>query len=156
MALMSPCLGCGRLVPYGASRCEECARKLGERSAESSRERERARRKAREADADPKYRAFYRSKEWRALSASVLSRASFVCEDCGGLACEVHHEPSIKTEGGWDRRLDAGCLHPLCTRCHNARHARFGKPRGAVEKVSPPHLGNGQGACGAQKSRNTI
>ncbi len=146
---MAACLGCGRLVPYGMSRCDECARKAEERFAGLSRSRERARRKAREADADPKYRAFYRSKEWRALSASVLSRASFVCEDCGGLACEVHHEPSIKTAGGWAGRLDASHLHPLCTRCHNARHARFGKAPGAVGKVSSTALGNGQGDCSA-------
>ena len=135
MALLHRCPGCGALIPYGAARCEGCARAVEASRVERAKARERERRRLRREEDDPKYRAFYRSKEWRALSASVLSRAGFRCEDCGGVACEVHHEPGIRTPEGWAHRLDAANLHPLCTRCHNKRHGRFCRNQGVPEKV---------------------
>ncbi len=126
--LMHACPGCGALVPYGTARCEGCAAALEARRSEQP---PRARRPgARPApDDDPKFRAFYRSKEWRGLSAAFLSGASFRCERCGGVACEVHHDPPIRTPCGWEHRLDPAHLHALCTRCHNFEHARFGGGR---------------------------
>ncbi len=123
--LVHACPGCGALVPYGKPRCDACQRAYDEQREERRRSRERRRRAASDAAKDPKYRAFYRSKEWRTLSAYALARAGFRCEDCGGIACEVHHEPPIQTPTGWGHRLDPDHVHALCTKCHNARHRRF-------------------------------
>lgn len=120
-------------MPYGVARCPAC-----QEAWDGERER-RARERAREASArsrraDPERRAFYRSKEWRALSARALARAGFRCEDCGRPACEMHHDPPLSTPEGWARRLDASALHCLCTRCHNVRHGRFGGAAPGVAK----------------------
>lgn len=138
--LMSRCPGCGALVPYGRGRCDACRRELDERLAKLDRRREYRARKRRAESDDPRYAAFYRSREWRTFSAAFLSRAGFCCEDCGGTACEVHHDPPIREPGGWEHRLDPDHCHALCTRCHNARHGRFGARgegrRGWSEKFS--------------------
>jgi 5-methylcytosine-specific restriction protein A len=75
---------------------------------------------------DPKYLAFYRSKEWRLLSRTYLQRAGYKCqaklEGCTGLAVEVHHKDPIQTAKGWGARLDWENLEAVCTSCHNKRH----------------------------------
>ena len=154
MALVHACPGCGKLVPYGVPRCEACEEalreRIEERRAESRREYER-RRRARE---DPKYRAFYRSKEWRALSVAVLGLARWRCEDCGGVACEAHHDPPIQTPEGWAARLDPSHVHALCTKCHNARHGRFsgGTPGGGPKSFGRPRGERTRGTAARKKS----
>ena len=142
--LIHTCPSCGAPVPYGKPRCDACQARYDERQAQRRRDfaREYAARKAREDD--PKYAAFYRSKEWRRLAAAVLSEHGFRCENdgdpshprCRHVACEVHHEPPIRTPEGWEHRLDPAHLHCLCTECHNERHRRF-QGRGARGKGGP-------------------
>ncbi len=144
--LTHTCPGCGRLVPYGTPRCPECQKAFEARQAARERDyaKEYSQRKAK--DDDPKYAAFYRSKEWRALAAAVLSERGFRCEHdgdpahprCRHIACEVHHEPPIRTPDGWAHRLDPEHLHCLCTECHNERHRRF-QGRRASGKGGPRH-----------------
>lgn len=117
--LLKTCNKCGKLIPYGISRCPDCeAKRPAEQEAN-------ARRHNRKRKADPKYKAFYRSKEWRALSRIMMSRADYRCQECGGLATEVHHTKPIQTEEGWERRLDETNLMVLCIKCHNEQHERF-------------------------------
>lgn len=134
MSLMHACPGCGKLIAYGVRRCPACQERrdaaIAEREAEADRRREAKRR----ARSDPRYRAFYRSKQWRQLSAWKLASCGHVCEDCGHVACEVHHDPPIQTPQGWAHRLDPAHLHALCVRCHNARHGRFGPEAGGGRK----------------------
>lgn len=157
MALVHACPGCGRLVPYGTPRCPECEAKRRAYLEARSAERKRAYEARRRAKADPRYRAFYRSREWRALSVAALQRAGWRCEDCGGVACEAHHDPPIQTPEGWERRLDPSCVHALCTRCHNARHGRFrdGDPGGGRKSSGGPRGERTQGPCSAQKTGDT-
>lgn len=119
--LMKACAKCGRLMPYGAPRCQACEKG---RAAERAEGKARSRRRY-DKRRDPRFKSFYNSKAWRRLSAATLAEAAWRCEDCGGLAVEVHHEPPIQTKEGWDRRLDASICHALCLKCHNKRHGRF-------------------------------
>ena len=136
-----PCPRCRRLIPVGLSYCQDCKpqveAQLEQRRAENIQKKTAAYNRRR----DPKYRAFYRSKEWRALSASYLRAAAYKCEahahpDCTGLAVEVHHKQPIQTPEGWAKRLDWDGLEAVCTRCHNVRHPEKGRgsaPPGVID-----------------------
>ncbi len=134
MALMHACPGCGRLLPYGVPRCEDCRRRREAQAQKREAGADRRREARRRAAADPRVLAFYRSADWRRLRAWKLAASGHACEDCGRLATEVHHDPPIRTPEGWARRLDPASLHALCTRCHNARHGRFGAEPGGGRK----------------------
>lgn len=123
--LMKACSRCGRLVPYGMTRCSECEQIKDSEFKERELKRQRRYNRMRRQREDPKYRAFYRSKDWRMLSAFILSESQHRCEDCGRIACEVHHDPPIQTDEGWEGRLKPSHCHALCVRCHNKRHKRF-------------------------------
>jgi hypothetical protein len=46
---------------------------------------------------------------------------------CQHIACEVHHVKPLRTDEGWQRRLDWGGLMSVCTRCHNTLDEKWGK-----------------------------
>lgn len=127
---MHPCPRCGQLIPVGVTYCEGC-RPAAEAQAAEAMERRRAYKRQKynsiyNRRRDPKYLAFYRSKEWRLLSRTYLQRAGYKCqaklEGCTGLAVEVHHKDPIQTAKGWGARLDWENLEAVCTSCHNKRH----------------------------------
>src|SRR6202041_1621838 len=64
-------------------------------------------------------RADYRTPEWRALRRQVLERERGLCQLCGGVANDAHHETY---------RFGVLCppefLTALCHRCHLAEHGR--------------------------------
>lgn len=74
---------------------------------------------------DPKYIRFYRSMDWKRLSARYMQDKGYRCEVCGKIATEVHHKKAIQTDEGWDKRLDYNNLELVCKTCHNERHNRF-------------------------------
>lgn len=39
----------------------------------------------------------------------------------------THHIKPIRTQEGWDRRLDPGNLVGLCAKCHEEQHHRHGE-----------------------------
>lgn len=141
---LHPCPRCKTLIQVGVQYCESC-RPLADAQAQEAMERKRAykqRRYAQQYNArrDPKYLAFYRSKDWRLLSRTYLQRAGYKCqaklEGCKGLAVEVHHIKPIQTPEGWDLRLDWDNLEAVCTSCHNARHGgrwKKQKPDGVID-----------------------
>lgn len=127
---MHPCPRCGQLIPVGVTYCEGC-RPAAEAQAAEAMEHRRAYKRQKynsiyNRRRDPKYLAFYRSKEWRLLSRTYLQRAGYKCqaklEGCTGLAVEVHHKDPIQTAKGWGARLDWENLEAVCTSCHNKRH----------------------------------
>lgn len=127
---MHPCPRCGQLIPVGVTYCEGC-RPAAEAQAAEAMERRRVYKRQKynsiyNRRRDPKYLAFYRSKEWRLLSRTYLQRAGYKCqaklEGCTGLAVEVHHKDPIQTAKGWGARLDWENLEAVCTSCHNKRH----------------------------------
>ena len=114
MPALHPCPRCKRMIPVGVQYCPDC-RPVAEAQAKAAIERrqEYKRKQAAKrynARRDPKYQAFYLSKNWRALSRAKLQTASYRCEaklpKCTGIACEVHHKQPIQTQEGWDRRFD--------------------------------------------------
>lgn len=123
--IIKKCARCGKLTPYGARWCEVCKPICEAEEEQRRQERQKARqRKADQARKDDPVRAFYRSKEWRTLSAAYLQSRRWRCERCGRVAECVHHKKYIKSPGGWDVRLEWGNLEALCSRCHAEEHER--------------------------------
>lgn len=145
--LMKSCRSCGRLIPYGSARCPSCQKKHDEIVKEKARESKRTRDRRYNAKRDPKYRAFYNSKEWKMLSASTIEKAGYRCKKCGArlgskrddgsvVILEVDHIEPIQSDSGWGKRFDSKNLQCLCTECHNAKHKRFQhRPQGVGRKV---------------------
>lgn len=114
-------------VGNGSTLCFECSmKKQAERTAQRDYKREYATRLDSE---DPKYRRFYRSKEWEMTSKQKMVDAKHKCEECGKPGTDVHHVIPIQTDEGWKRRFDVTNLKLLCVRCHNSAHQRFGHHR---------------------------
>lgn len=131
--LIKPCPRCGAMISYGVQYCATCAPiAMAERKAAQERKAEYKRKqynKSYNHKRDPKYSAFYRSKDWRMLSRAFMQHAGYKCqaklEGCQRIAAEVHHIESIQTDVGWTRRLDWDNLEAVCTSCHNRRHKRW-------------------------------
>lgn len=121
-----PCPRCGRLIPWGAAYCKDCAPIAATELA--ARREQAAQRKAQQYNRrrDPKYARFYASTAWKAQSRAKLQACGYKCEarleGCQGLAVEVHHIKPIQTQEGWELRLTWENLEAVCTACHNGRH----------------------------------
>ena len=157
MMLLKPCARCGSLIKHGSTYCTTC-KPIAMAQVEESRARKLAYKKAKynkkyNSNRDPKYGAFYRSKEWKMTSRAKLQSTEYKCEakleGCTGLAVEVHHETPIKTEEGWAKRLEWSGLKSVCMSCHNKLDGKnFGRrkdpnvldmkeiARGCAEKFS--------------------
>ena len=130
--LLKACPRCKRMIPHGLPYCAECAPIAEAQRAEAQERKAEQRRKKYNQNynkrRDPKYLAFYRSKEWKITSKKKLQQAGYKCQaklpGCTHLAVEVHHIKPIQTDEGWELRLDWDNLEPLCTACHNGRHQR--------------------------------
>lgn len=123
--LLKSCNRCGNLIPYGSPYCEDCTPIVeAEREARLSEYRKESNKRYNKTR-DPKYLRFYNSVDWRTLSAKYSQDKGYRCEQCNGMATQVHHKKPIQTPEGWELRLDYGNLELLCTQCHNDRHDRF-------------------------------
>lgn len=74
-----------------------------------------------------KYKSFYNSKEWKALSRWKFQDADGLCERCRtkGIVrqgVDVHHIEPISEN--WERRLDPDNVMLLCKECHNEMHSK--------------------------------
>lgn len=145
--LMKSCRSCGKLIPYGSARCPTCQKEYDERMKVQARESKRERDRRYNSKRDPKYRAFYNSKEWKMLSAKTMEAAGYQCARCGLklgskrddgsiVILEVDHIEPIQSDDGWKRRYDENNLQCLCAQCHNEKHGRFQRrPQGVGRKV---------------------
>ena len=122
------CPRCKRLKPQlgGLRYCSECEAEVKrERAERRDYRREYEKRQAKE---DPKYRRFYKSREWRMTSRQYAVDHGHRCEECGAVGTDVHHVQPIQTEEGWRRRFDQSNLRLLCVKRHNKAHGReFGQ-----------------------------
>ena len=89
-----PCIGCGRLIPYG-SRCPECQWRK-----DASYEPDRL-----------------RGRRWMRKRASVFRRAGYLCERCGRVASEVHHIDGDRGNNSMSNLLS------VCGGCHRQLEA---------------------------------
>lgn len=124
--IWKPCPRCKRMMPYGPAYCTDCAPQA-QAELEAIKEQNLKRKmQAYNRRRDPKYLAFYRSKDWRRQSRAKLESVAYKCEakltGCQVYAVEVHHIQPIQTQAGWDRRLEWENLEAVCTSCHNGRH----------------------------------
>lgn len=128
--LIKECKRCGRLIEYGSTYCKDC-KPLAEKEKEKNCKASRAHsQKKYNSKRDPKYEKFYKSTYWRVTAMRYTQDKKYKCEKCGAMATQVHHRQPIQTPEGWERRFDLTNLELLCTKCHNARHHRFGKSEG--------------------------
>lgn len=128
--LLKACPRCKKLIPHGLPYCKDCA-PLAEAERQAKKERREAYLQKRynrryNSRRDPKYLAFYRSKDWKNTSRAKLSATGWKCEarleGCQGVGVEVHHIKPIQTDEGWSLRLEWSNLETVCTSCHNKRH----------------------------------
>ena len=124
--IMKPCPRCKKLMPYGLAYCKDCA-PIAQAELEAIKEHNLKKKMQRyNSRRDPKYLAFYRSKDWKRQSRAKLDSVRYICEarlnGCQHYAVEVHHIKPIQTAEGWDKRLDWDNLEAVCTSCHNGRH----------------------------------
>ncbi len=126
--IMKLCKRCNKLISYPRVYCTKCEAVVNKARAiqlnELNNNRGRGNSKGR-AYRDPKYRRFYKSKQWHDLSKSYMLKQHYKCEVCGAIASEVHHKEPIQTPSGWNKRLDYNNLKAVCVRCHNKEHNRF-------------------------------
>lgn len=125
--IQKACPRCKRLIAYGRTYCDACA-PIAAAEWEATKEANVKKRAAiYSRRRDPKYQAFYRSKEWRTLSKAYLQAAGYKCQakldGCQGLAVEVHHIEPIQTPTGWAQRFEWSNLEAVCTSCHNRRRS---------------------------------
>ena len=100
--------GCGHLIPYGVPSCKGCQRRHDAQALEREARSEKRREARRRAMADPTVRAFYRSADWRRLSAWKPVQSGHVREDCGRLATLLQF-PSIALDG-WPSSSNVSAL----------------------------------------------
>jgi len=146
MAVLKACPRCRALIPQGLRYCSNCAPIMEAKRADTEAYNKRMYNKAYNKRRDPKYREFYNSTAWRAVSRAVLSDAGYRCTagltGCTGLAVEVHHIKPIQTSEGWELRLDVSNLEPLCTSCHNGRHPEKCRGRQASDALDVREIMN--------------
>lgn len=123
--LLKECSKCKRLIPYGHIYCSECQIIVNEIKEKKKQEYQRKSNRRYNQKRDPKYIRFYRSMDWKRLSARYTQDKGYKCEGCGKIATEVHHKIAIQTDEGWEKRLDYDNLELVCIECHNKRHNRF-------------------------------
>ena len=134
--LLKECKRCKKLITYGKTFCEACAPIAEEERQKYIMKSKQLANKKYDKERDLKFVRFYKSLDWRVLSAKYMQDKAYRCELCGSMATQVHHKQAIQIPEGWERRFDCGNLELLCTRCHNLRHKRFGaKPGGVGKKV---------------------
>lgn len=125
--LLKECNRCKDLIPYGHTYCSKCEPIIKEMREKKKQEYKRKCNRRYNQKRDPKYIRFYRSMDWKRLSAKYMQDKGYRCEVCGKIATEVHHKIAIQTPEGWELRLDYNNLELVCTTCHNKRHNRFQK-----------------------------
>lgn len=117
MALLKLCK-CGKRIPLGNPRCEECQDKYELSQKDRQKKYDKNVRKSR----DKKYSDFYKTGEWVRVRMQALIRDNGLCQHClkeGRItpADMVHHIVPIKTN--WQLRLALSNLISLCNRCHS-------------------------------------
>ena len=114
------CSKCGKIIPYGNYRCNECEAKSEDKKTNN--------RSYNKFIRDKKTQTFYDSLEWKRIRKVVLSRdlgLCLVCKDKGiiSYADIVHHIVELKEDSS--KSLDINNLISLCNGCHNKIHSQY-------------------------------
>ncbi|MBS1044500.1 MULTISPECIES: HNH endonuclease signature motif containing protein [Gluconobacter] len=67
--------------------------------------------------------AFYVSKEWRGLMATILKQRGRACERCGRTGCRIFGDHIVELKDG-GAKLDPKNVQLLCGSCHTAKTAQ--------------------------------
>lgn len=113
------CASCGKIIPFGRSRCDACeAMRTGRHKDYDTHARNK------------KHQSFYNSNQWKQLRDIKMVEAGYQCQACRahGIvvpAEEVHHIVPIDVE--WDKRMDPSNLVCLCHKHHMEAHVKLNK-----------------------------
>jgi len=68
---------------------------------------------------------FYNSVQWKRARELYIKSQHYICEDCGGIACVVHHIITITPANINDPEITLGAsnLKAVCKDCHADAHA---------------------------------
>lgn len=121
MALKKTCPGCGKVISYNSSRCEECSEKYEEHTKQRYKQYKSNR-------TDVKEQRFYSSSSWLSVRDDVKVRDKGLCLLCLSrgdteYVDTVHHIEELKE--CWDKRLDKNNLICLCESCHQLVHEGY-------------------------------
>ena len=91
-------------------------------------------------------KAFYNSKEWELVRATVMMRDKYLCQHCGKPATEVHHIKHLAPANVDDPSvtLNMDNLVSLCRDCHFEEH-RGEHARGRSVQESYPYTFDANG-----------
>ena len=64
------------------------------------------------------YRSYLMSEDWKERRLELLEEADNICEECGGIATNLHH---LRYDNLGEEELDVDVV-ALCTSCHKERH----------------------------------
>jgi len=114
------CSKCGKIIPYGNYRCNECEAKCNDKKINNRYYNKFMRNKTTQT--------FYDSTEWKKTRKVVLSRDLGVCVVCKSkgvisYADIVHHIVELKEDN--TKSLDTNNLISLCISCHNRIHSQY-------------------------------
>lgn len=123
MALKKCCARCSELIDYAETYCSKHKDSNKQRNNEYNTHVRYVR--------DKKYADFYNSREWHMFAKIIRAKYSGLClmclllEDTVKAYDVIHHVLEIKTDDGWEHRLDVdGCVS-LCHACHNSLHSNY-------------------------------
>ena len=70
---------------------------------------------------------FYKSKLWQETRQYILKRDKYRCQECGGIAEEVHHKEWLTSENINDPNIavNPDNLVSLCYKCHKEKHKKL-------------------------------
>ena len=121
------CSKCGKIIPYGNYRCNECEAKYKARIEKYSKETKKEYYKEYNSS-KRQNQDFYNSKSWNLTRQQINNRDRGLCRLCyleGKITYSdcIHHIEEVKENV--DLRCDDNNLISLCNRCHREVHLLY-------------------------------
>ena len=121
------CSKCGKIIPYGNYRCNECEAKYKARIEKYSKETKKEYYKEYNSS-KRQNQDFYNSKSWNLTRQQINNRDRGLCRLCyseGKIIYSdcIHHIEEVKENV--DLRCDDNNLISLCNRCHREVHLLY-------------------------------
>jgi len=129
------CSKCGRIIPYGNYRCNECEAKYKARIEKYNKEAKKEYYKKYNSS-KRENQDFYNSKSWNLTRKQILNRDRGLCRLCyseGRITHSecIHHIEEVKES--IELRCDDNNLISLCSKCHKEVHILYKSKAKAIK-----------------------